>query len=414
MAQRVECGAARLRLAARVAVLAAVVLLSVPLVSWTPGLLVLPAASPFVGVASAVATRTVGAVALIAVPLLVVACLRARWFCRWACPVGLVSETLGRARRASTPRLARWPAVGQWIVLATLGGACLGYPVLLWTDPLAILSGFLGVWRWPLTVASVLAAMGLPAVLVVSLIVPHAWCGRLCPLGGMQDLLAVPWRLMRDRFRRRRAAAVASSRGPVPALARRAVLGLGVGAAGTLAVRLAGGAGPPLRPPGAADEDRFNGLCVRCGNCVRACPTGILRPDLGGSGVAGLLTPVVVFESGYCREDCRACGQVCPSGAIARLSLEAKRRRVIGRARVTLTACLLAGGQECTSCLVACPFEAIARVESTVASAPYDCPHVDVTKCNGCGACEAACPTAPPRAMRVFPVAADPAGRSGR
>ena len=29
-----------------------------------------------------------------------------------------------------------------------------------------------------------------------------------------------------------------------------------------------------IRPPGARNEDEFLGACVRCGLCVRECPTG--------------------------------------------------------------------------------------------------------------------------------------------
>ena len=67
------------------------------------------------------------------------------------------------------------------------------------------------------------------------------------------------------------------------------------------------------------------------GNCARACPSKIIRPDLGQGGVAGFLAPVLDFEKGYCLETCRRCTEVCPSGAISRLSLEQKRKARIGR-----------------------------------------------------------------------------------
>ncbi len=397
----------RLRLAVRCAAVVVAVVLVSAILPWPASPVVVPAVSPFVAVSSVIAARAVGVTVLFAAPVLAVSLFRRRWFCRWACPVGLVSDTLGRLRPRARPRLGKWPPVGQWIVLVTLGGACLGYPVLLWLDPLGMFSAFLGVWHRPLNVATALAATGLPVVLLISILVPKAWCLRLCPLGGMQDLLAAPVRLWRAG-RRPDAAAPSSGVSEAPAdgrdraLARRVFLGIGVGGVWATATQAArGGSVRPLRPPGARDEDRFVGLCVRCGNCARACPAGIIRPDLGVSGAAGLLTPVVTFDRDYCREDCHACSSVCPSGAIARLSLEEKRRRVMGLARLDLAACLLAGGQECAACITACPYDAVTRATSD--DGFFAIPRVDLAKCTGCGACEAACPTAPLRAIRVEP-----------
>jgi ferredoxin len=88
------------------------------------------------------------------------------------------------------------------------------------------------------------------------------------------------------------------------------------------------------------EEQRFTGVCVRCGNCAQACPSKIIQPDFGDGGLPSLLAPRLHFDRDYCREDCHGCNEVCSSGAIPRLSLASKRRRVIGRARVDLTVCL--------------------------------------------------------------------------
>jgi len=166
--------------------------------------------------------------------------------------------------------------------------------------------------------------------------------------------------------------------------------GLGAGWGAVVLNPSSGNRSKPLRPPGSVDEQRFAGLCIRCGNCIRACPTGIIRPDLGSQGIAGFLAPVVRFQDGYCREDCHACTQVCPSGAITRLSLDQKQHTPLGVAKVDFSICLLAEDRECDICARVCPYEAI---DIRWSEEEYlAVPHVDHEKCPGCGACEAGCP----------------------
>jgi ferredoxin-type protein NapF len=158
---------------------------------------------------------------------------------------------------------------------------------------------------------------------------------------------------------------------------------------------------PPrcLRPPNAAKEAQFAGLCVRCGNCARVCPTKIIEPDLGEHGIAGLLAPVVRFRDDYCREDCTRCTGVCPSGALVPLGPDEKISTVMGFPRVDMSLCLLGDDRECSICRNHCPFEAISlvfcEVEYTLT------PQVDPQRCPGCGACQVACPTTPDKAIVV-------------
>jgi ferredoxin len=81
-----------------------------------------------------------------------------------------------------------------------------------------------------------------------------------------------------------------------------------------------------IRPPGSLDEDRFLARCIRCGQCMRICPTNIIQPALFEAGLQGLWTPAVNFRLGRsgCQVNCIACGQVCPTAAIRPLSLEEK------------------------------------------------------------------------------------------
>ena len=355
-----------------------------------------PGLSPYTMVSAAVAVRAVTVASLMAAPVLVMALVRRRRFCRYLCPTGLLVEAAGRLRPSRCAKTAKLPRIGQWVVAMALAGACVGYPLLLWLDPLAMFSACVGLWGQPITAAGLLSAACLPAILLLSVVWPDVWCQRVCPLGATQDLLALPKRLIRQ------ARSPRQDRPPLDreAFARRSVLAVGLAALwGAVAWRVSRSTKrKAIRPPGARPEPQFAALCARCGNCVGACPAGIIRLDLGEHGVAGFLAPVLRFDSSYCREDCRRCTQVCPTGAIERLSLDEKRRARVGLAEVSRSLCILIDGKECGACQSPCPYAAITIVSDTEDGT--EAPQVDAEKCTGCGACEAVCPTTP-RAIKV-------------
>jgi ferredoxin-type protein NapF len=368
----------------------------------------LPALSPFIAMAGALSARTVSVLTLLAVPVLLLTVISPRWFCRWGCPTGLLQEWVGRTRPAGNGRWRRGPRFGSWLALLTLGGSLLGYPLFLWLDPLALFNGSLNAWRQPLAVTTLLTGLGLPLLLGLERFAPGLWCQRLCPLGGTQDLAQGPRRWFR-RTAPDPAGELVVRGGDGMQAGRRWFFGLCAGAAGAYAAKsVRGGVASTLRPPGALDAGRFTGVCVRCGNCARACPSRIIEPDLGAGGLPGLFAPRLRFEADYCREDCHRCGEVCPSGALARWSPGDKPRVRIGRAVVWDELCLLAQGRECTACLRKCPWAAL-----TMESADggfSNRPVVNPDRCNGCGACEAVCPVRPARAIRVE-VLSDPTPR---
>ena len=84
-----------------------------------------------------------------------------------------------------------------------------------------------------------------------------------------------------------------------------------------------------VRPPGALDEDRFLRRCIKCGQCMRICPTNVIQPAGLQAGLEGLWTPVLNFRIGTsgCQLNCVACGNVCPTAAIRPISLEEKLGR---------------------------------------------------------------------------------------
>lgn len=396
------------RLAVRCFALAAAVIVAWTFASVSVAAVAVVAVSPFVALASVLATRTVGWAAAMAVPALVMAFVRRRWFCRWLCPTGLLCDQAGRVGLAAKRRAPPLPPLGHWFALMTLAGAVLGYPLLVWLDPLALLTSFLGAsWGDPLAASTLLSAAGLVAVLALSVAAPGLWCMRICPLGATQELLASVRRYLpaakKTSLLGEDGSAADKPRHAGWTLARRVVLASGVGAAWAWAVgRGIAAARGVVRPPGAIDEIRFRGVCVRCGNCLRACPTKILHADLGEAGLSGLMCPVARFDPGYCREDCSLCGDVCPSGAIARLAPAGKRTARMGLAKIDVELCLLTDNRECSVCRNCCPYEAITTVwseeEYTLAV------KIDPDRCPGCGACQVACPTSPVKAIVVHPL----------
>ncbi len=51
-----------------------------------------------------------------------------------------------------------------------------------------------------------------------------------------------------------------------------------------------------IRPPGALPEEQFLARCVKCGECMKACPTNALQPAMTEAGPEGMWTPVLVPE----------------------------------------------------------------------------------------------------------------------
>ncbi|MCX7626790.1 MAG: 4Fe-4S binding protein [Candidatus Sumerlaeaceae bacterium] len=82
-----------------------------------------------------------------------------------------------------------------------------------------------------------------------------------------------------------------------------------------------------VRPPGSLAEDEFLARCIKCGQCMRVCPTNVLMPAGLDAGVEALWTPVLNFRIGTsgCQVNCVACGHVCPTAAIRPLTIEEKR-----------------------------------------------------------------------------------------
>jgi len=133
----------------------------------------------------------------------------------------------------------------------------------------------------------------------------------------------------------------------------------------------------PLRPPWALAEDAFAARCTRCGDCLGACPTGILAKGRGGF-------PHVDFTRGECTF-CGKCVDACKPRALARRGAAAPWTL---KARIG-DACLALQGVVCRSCGDRCEARAI---RFRLAPGGVARPALDGAACTGCGACVAVCP----------------------
>ncbi len=146
-----------------------------------------------------------------------------------------------------------------------------------------------------------------------------------------------------------------------------------------------------IRPPGARPELDFLSLCVRCGQCMKACPTNGLQPSVFVAGLEGVFSPVLMARVGPCEPECTVCGNVCPTGALVPLPIEDKRQAKIGTAVVYPELCLAwAEGRSCVVCQEVCAYGAV-KIEKHEGS-PVPVPVIYARRCFGCGFCERHCP----------------------
>lgn len=156
----------------------------------------------------------------------------------------------------------------------------------------------------------------------------------------------------------------------------------------------------PLKPAGSESFDNFTSRCTGCQLCVQSCPNDVLRAS---TRLETLMQPEMSYERGYCRPECTACSEVCPAGAIKKVTREEKTSIQIGHAVWVGQNCLpLHDGVECGNCAKHCPSGAITMM-------PYDpddatspkIPIINEERCIGCGACEHVCPARPFSAIFV-------------
>jgi ferredoxin len=277
-----------------------------------------------------------------------------------------------------------------------------------------------------------------------------------------------------------------------PDLTRRQVVISAIGGVSLIALPRLGGSlangwdARLVRPPGALAEADLLARCVKCGQCMRICPTNVIQPAGWENGLEKLWTPVLDFRVGTsgCQHNCVACSQICPTAALRPLSVAERMGAApfeqagpirIGTAFVDRGRCLpWAMDKPCIVCQENCPVSpkaiftravwqpvrdgdhrvrAVDGLQVTVAQAAwraghwaggdFGCrvgerppvaivangadaltlagsppepilpgealqivvylqqPHVDPSRCIGCGVCEHECPVQGLRAIRV-------------
>ncbi|RLB65873.1 MAG: ferredoxin [Deltaproteobacteria bacterium] len=183
-----------------------------------------------------------------------------------------------------------------------------------------------------------------------------------------------------------------------------------------------------IRPPGSVAERELLERCIRCGQCMKVCPNNAVQPALFEAGLEGLWTPILIPRIGYCEHSCVLCGDVCPTGAIAKIT-EAQKLGIdqapisIGTAFINRGRCLpWAMATPCIVCEEFCPtspkaiwVEAVeaprraaepaeAEGDPSGATIAVGRPHVDPARCIGCGACEKMCPVQDEPAIAITSV----------
>jgi len=155
----------------------------------------------------------------------------------------------------------------------------------------------------------------------------------------------------------------------------------------------------PAAPPGAVSLVRFLSSCTACGLCVSKCPSGVLRPSIVKYGPRGFLMPYLDYDASYCQYDCTLCTDLCPTGALKKLTLDDKRLVQMGTAALVTEKCIVFTKKTaCGACAEHCPTGSVRMIPAPTGIPE---PAFDSAICVGCGACHHICPAEPDKSITV-------------
>jgi polyferredoxin len=334
----------------------------------------------------------------------------------------------GTKQRIEANRYRRSYGIKYMILIAMLVAAVFGSLQIGLLDPIATIHRSVTIGVMPalqdaapetfgdvrIYMVAWLVGFMLLALLLLNLVIPRWFCRVLCPLGAFLGVFSrfSIWRIHRDRDKctscglcrthcegacdpdtslRKSECLVCfnciescphdalkfgylppqDTQVTNPDLDRRKVVVAGLAGLAFIPLAKAGGRSGEafqssvIRPPGTVEEQEFLKRCIKCGQCMRVCPTNVIQPAMFQSGVEGMWTPIMNYRVGACQFNCVACGQVCPTGAIQRISIERKLGVGkyaaagpvrLGLANYDLGRCLPWGkGMPCLVCEEVCP-----------------------------------------------------------
>lgn len=162
-----------------------------------------------------------------------------------------------------------------------------------------------------------------------------------------------------------------------------------------------------IRPPGALPEKDYHAKCIKCGQCVQACPYDTLKLASAGDSIP-IGTPYYKPRDVPCYM-CPdiPCKVACPTGALDPGLTDINKARM-GLAVIDIENCLSWRGLRCEACYRVCPVKNTAITvevqQRKMSKHAMFVPVVHSDACTGCGMCEKACPTEKAAIRIVDPV----------